>query len=248
MGGLACVQQTPDSCTVAAMRKISAFAVHLRQCLMGYERVVGYRRVSTDEQGESGAGLAAQTAMIEREVAARSWELVRIDEDVASGKTRAHRHGLDAALETVRAERCTLMVAKLDRLSRSLIDFALLMADAQRKRWNLVALDLGVDLSTPAGEFLASVMASAAQWERRIIGQRTSDALQAKKAAGKVLGRPDRSTLDTISYVAKRRTEGASYNAIARELDGMGIPPAQGGRRWYASSVRVVEQRASVQP
>jgi hypothetical protein len=53
---------------------------------------------------------------------------------------------------------------------------------SQHPGWNLVALDLGVDLSTPSGEFLASVMASAAQWERRIIGQRTKEALAVKKA------------------------------------------------------------------
>jgi DNA invertase Pin-like site-specific DNA recombinase len=55
-------------------------------------------------------------------------------------------------------------VAKLDRLSRSLIDFAGLLEQARREYWNLVALDVGVDLPTPSGEFLASVMASAAQW------------------------------------------------------------------------------------
>ena len=56
----------------------------------------------------------------------------------------------------------------------------------------MVALDLGIDMSTPAGEFLASVMASAAQWERRIIGVRTREALAAKRAAGVRLGRPPR--------------------------------------------------------
>jgi DNA invertase Pin-like site-specific DNA recombinase len=56
----------------------------------------------------------------------------------------------------------------------------------------VVALDLGVDLSTPAGEFLANVMASAAQWERRIIGQRTKDALAEKRAQGIRIGRRHR--------------------------------------------------------
>jgi len=82
------------------------------------------------------------------------------------------------------------MVSKLDRLSRSLLDFAGLMHRAQVGGWNVVALDLGIDLATPAGEFMASVMASAAQWERRIIGQRTRDALAVRKAEGHRLGRP----------------------------------------------------------
>jgi DNA invertase Pin-like site-specific DNA recombinase len=73
-------------------------------------------------------------------------------------------------------------VAKLDRLSRLLKDFATLMERGQKKGWNLVACDLGIDLSTPSGEFMANVMGSAAQWERKLIGQRTRDALAAKRA------------------------------------------------------------------
>jgi hypothetical protein len=60
-----------------------------------------------------------------------------------------------------------------DWLSRSLANFAGLMAQAQREWWHLIALDLGIDLSTPAGEFMANVMSWAAQWERRITGQHT---------------------------------------------------------------------------
>src|SRR6202051_2945002 len=88
-------------------------------------------------------------------------------EDALSGKS-LDRPGLAAALAAVEAgEAAGIVVAKLDRLSRSLKDFADLMARAQASGWNLVALDLGVDLSTPSGEFMAGVMASAAQWERR---------------------------------------------------------------------------------
>ena len=141
------------------------------------DRVVGYVRVSTEEQGQSGAGLAAQRRAIKAECERRGWQLVRIEEDVLSGRT-LNRPGLNSALEACRSgEVSGIVVAKLDRLSRSLVDFAGLLAEAQSKGFNVVALDLGVDLSTPAGEFLASVMASAAQWERRIIGQRTKDAL-----------------------------------------------------------------------
>jgi DNA invertase Pin-like site-specific DNA recombinase len=83
-----------------------------------------------------------------------------------------------AALAAVESgDASAIVVAKLDRLSRSLVDFAFVMARAQVGHWNLVALDLGIDLSTAAGEFMANVMASAAQWERRMIGQRTRDAL-----------------------------------------------------------------------
>jgi DNA invertase Pin-like site-specific DNA recombinase len=81
-----------------------------------------------------------------------------------------------------------VMVAKLDRLSRSLAEFAGLLEDARGLRCR--GARLGVDLSTPAGQFLTNVMASAAQWERRIIGQRTQTALAEKRAQRIRIGRP----------------------------------------------------------
>jgi DNA invertase Pin-like site-specific DNA recombinase len=106
-----------------------------------------------------------------------------------------------------------------------------------------VALDLGIDLSTPAGEFLASVMASAAQWERRIIGQRTREGLAAKRAAGVALGRPRSLPADVVQRIVGEKAAGASLSAIARALNEDGTPTAQGGARWYASTVRAVLSR-----
>ncbi|NUS73998.1 MAG: recombinase family protein [Corynebacteriales bacterium] len=207
------------------------------------EVVVGYIRVSTEEQGDSGAGLAAQEASIRQDITRRGWQLLEIYTDVASGKSRAQRAGLDAAIDAVTTRRAgTLMVAKLDRLSRSLVDFATITGEAHKHGWNLVALDLGVDLSTPAGEFLANVMASAAQWERRIIGQRTSDALQAKKAAGVKLGRPSHVSPETLTFILEQRAKKISYAHIADFLNAQGVATAQGGTRWHASSVRSVER------
>lgn len=152
--------------------------------------MVGYIRVSTDDQADSGLGLGSQRAAVAAEAERRGWIMLAVHEDALSGKT-LDRPGLAAALAAVESgEAAGIVVAKLDRLSRSLKDFANLMARAQVGKWNLVALDLGVDLSTPAGEFMAGVMASAAQWERRIIGQRTRDALAIKRSQGVPLGRP----------------------------------------------------------
>jgi len=201
---------------------------------------VGYLRVSTDEQAASGAGLDAQRTAIEAEAARRGWDLAEIYVDAgASGKTLAGRTALADALADVRSGRAgTLIVAKLDRLSRSLLDFATLMEGAQREGWNLVALDLGIDLSTPAGEFLASVMASAAQWERRIIGQRTKDALAARKAAGVRLGRPQALDLAVVRDIVIARRDGRTLTAIANDLTERHVPTARGGHRWYPSTIR----------
>ncbi len=78
-----------------------------------------------------------------------------------------------------------MVVAKLDRLSRSVVDAGRLLEEARKGRFNIVALDLGLDLSTPTGELVANVLAAVAQWERRMIGLRTSEALQVKMAASR---------------------------------------------------------------
>lgn len=209
--------------------------------------VVGYARVSTAEQGESGLGLAAQRKAIRAEARRRGWTVLAIHEDTAaSGKSMAGRPGLDAALVDVTSGgAAALVVAKLDRLSRSLLDFASLMAQSQKRGWALVALDLGVDTTTPAGEFLANVLASAAQWERRIIGQRTKDALAVKKAQGVRLGRPVGVPLEVSERLAALRAEGKSFQAIADALNEDGVATGGGGRQWYPSSVRAVLLRVA---
>jgi DNA invertase Pin-like site-specific DNA recombinase len=204
--------------------------------------VVGYVRVSTNEQADSGLGMAAQRAAIEAECARRGWTCVAVHEDAgASGKSLDGREGLSAALKAVRGhEAAALVVAKLDRLSRSLADFAGLMTQAKRDGWNLVALDLGIDLDTASGEFMANVMASAAQWERRVIGQRTADALAVQRARGVRLGRPPVLPGVVVSRIVGARKAGSGWSEIARALNADAVPTAQGGARWYPSTVRHV--------
>lgn len=119
----------------------------------------------TEEQAESGAGLAAQRSAITAECARRGWKLTAIYEDAAaSGKGITGRLGLQAALEDIERGRAeALVVAKLDRLSRSLLDFATLMERSQRQSWALVALDLGVDTTTLQGELMATVSGTASR-------------------------------------------------------------------------------------
>jgi DNA invertase Pin-like site-specific DNA recombinase len=154
-------------------------------------QVIGYVRVSTEEQSTSGAGLAAQRAAIEAECLHRGWHLIEVIEDAGFSAKDMKRPGVKVALETLeQGDACALVVAKLDRLSRSMIDFTTVMATASKQGWALVALDCAVDTSTPAGEAMANVLATFAQFERRLIGQRTREALAAKRASGVRLGRP----------------------------------------------------------
>jgi DNA invertase Pin-like site-specific DNA recombinase len=204
------------------------------------EKVVGYVRVSTDEQGLNGAGLDAQRAAIEAECERRGWKLVRIEEDVLSGRS-LNRPGLQRAIDSCQdGSVAGVLVAKLDRPSRSLIDFAGLLEQARREGWNLVALDLGVDLSSPSGEFLASVMASAAQWERRIIGQRTKEALAVKKALGVRLGRPASIPEKLAKRIRRMRATGMTLQAICDTLNTEQVPTPRGGRIWRPTSLRAV--------
>lgn len=204
--------------------------------------VVGYLRVSTDEQADSGAGLAAQRIAIEREADRRGWQLLSVEVDAgASGKSLNGRPALATALAAVRrGDADVLLVAKLDRLSRSLLDFAALMAQSKAEGWALVALDLGVDTSTPSGEFMAGVMASAAQWERRIIGQRTKDALAARRAQGVRLGNARTIPPKVLKRIVRERGAGKSLPAIARGLTADGVPTARGGAVWSHSTVQYV--------
>ena len=208
----------------------------------GPSRAVGYIRVSTDDQAdeERAAGLEAQRAAIRGECHRRGWQLLAIEEDAGiSGSSMRSRPALQRALGSVEGgEASILCVAKLDRLSRSLIDAAGILARAQRCGWQLVVLDLGLDLTTAAGELVAHVVASAAQYERRMIGQRTRDALAVKRAQGVRLGRPRRVPDDVVRHISARRAEGASYPVIAAELNAGGVPTAQGGRSWHPATVR----------
>ena len=211
-------------------------------------KVIGYVRVSTDEQADSGAGLEAQRTAILAEAERRGWsecDLTFIEDAGYSGKD-LYRPGIEAALDTLRHHRAdALVVSKLDRLSRSMLDFAGLMDRSTREGWALVALDLGVDTTTPQGEMVAAVMAVFAQFERRLIGQRTKDALAAKKAAGVRLGHPVLIPDEVVARIVAARSSGATLKAIVDSLNHDGVPTALGGGGWQVSTIQRALRRAS---
>lgn len=202
---------------------------------------IAYLRVSTSEQADSRAGIEAQRAAIVAEAQRRGWTELRFIEDAGhSGKT-TKRPGLAVALEALkRGEATGLVVSKMDRLSRSLLDFVQIMDVAQRQGWALIALDCPVDPSTPTGEAMASIVATFAQLERRLIGQRTREALAAKRAAGVRLGRPRELPDGVVARISTARQAGESLRAIAARLNDDGVPTAHGGASWHASTVRAV--------
>jgi resolvase-like protein/recombinase len=154
-------------------------------------------------------------------------------------------------LANVRSERSTLdhEVELLETAERELERLLKLHADgdatAQKQNWAFVALDCAVDTSTPAGEAMAHVLATFGQFERRLIGQRTKEALVAKKAAGIRLGRPPTIPQSVVRRIQRLRSRGMSLRAIAEELNETRVATAQGGKQWYAATVRHVLLRTS---
>jgi DNA invertase Pin-like site-specific DNA recombinase len=111
------------------------------------------------------------------------------------------------------------------------------------KGWAVVALDIGVDTTTPNGELIANVMATFAQFERRLIGQRTKDALAVKRQEGVQLGRPRVLGVRTLRRIDRLRSKGFSYREIADALNASGTATAHGGKQWYPATVRKIALR-----
>ncbi|WP_454115252.1 recombinase family protein [Microbacterium lacticum] len=207
--------------------------------------MIGYLRVSTEEQANSGLGLEAQRETIQRYADAHDWDVVWYEDAGLSAKS-LDRPQLQAALDrldtsTSRRDVDGIVVAKLDRLSRSVVDFAGVLDLARARKWALVAIDLGVDTSTPTGELVANVMMSVAQWERRVIGERTSAAMQAAKRAGRHMGRV--STLPEVTrarLLALRATH--TLVATADALNAEGLTTATGAL-WTENTVCKAHKR-----
>jgi DNA invertase Pin-like site-specific DNA recombinase len=213
-----------------------------RRDLTGPPRVVLYTRVSTGEQADSGAGLAAQESQLRAETERRGWLVVGLLSDAgASGSSMRKRPALADALALVdHGQGDVLAVAKLDRLSRSVLDFAQLMVRARDLGWGLVALDLGVDTTTTSGRLVANVMVSVAEWERDIIGQRTREGLAERRAAGVRLGGPQMVPAPIVARIVRGRRAGCTVRGIAAGLTAEGVPTARGGTVWASSSVQAV--------
>jgi DNA invertase Pin-like site-specific DNA recombinase len=201
--------------------------------------LVPYRRVSTREQADFGAGLPAQKTAITHALLyhgqqALTWDCV---DRGKSGKD-LNRPNLTQALSLVEQGLAGgIIVSKLDRLSRSLLDFAQLMARAENGGWNIVALDLGVDLRKPEGKALAGLLAIFAEWERNVIVKRTLDGLAEKRSEGVVFGRRRAIDDDLLVAITGMYVSEGSYSAVARWLNDAGTPTAQGGKAWYPATI-----------
>jgi DNA invertase Pin-like site-specific DNA recombinase len=215
------------------------------------DRAVAYLRVSTQRQQRSGLGIEAQRPAIECFAAAEGLTLISEYTEAETGKgadALDRRPQLAAALAAARAAKCFVLVSKLDRLSRDVAFVAGLMA----QRVPFIVAELGRD----ADPFMLHLFAALAEKERRLISERTSAALQAKRAAGATLGNPanlNRAGLagrmvqvraaDEFaarllpSLVAVRKAGASTLAEIAAALNERGVSSASGGK-WHRSAVR----------
>jgi len=204
-------------------------------------RVLGYARVSTKKQKDSGLGIKAQTDALESASARLGWDLVGIVKDEAISGKNLDRPGLLELLSRVGPERIdAVAVAKLDRLTRSLVGLADLIDWGKRNNLGLIALDLGLDTSTDTGRLVGRIMASVGEWERDRISERTLAAMAVHREQDAKMGRGGvRSSNPALAArIRAERAAGMSWQKIASRLNTESVPTVRGGALWRVSAVQ----------
>jgi DNA invertase Pin-like site-specific DNA recombinase len=209
-------------------------------------KALGYLRVSTEEQALEGVSFDAQERAVRAEMVRREWEAIDVVREVGSAKdmARPHLQGLLARLRASEAQ--VLVVARLDRLSRSTADFCALLDQANREGWQVLCLDPPVDMTSPFGKALAQMSAVFAELERALISQRTKDAIAAAKAAGTYKATESPVPMLVQERIARLRRAGWTWERIGRSLEEDGIMAPQGGpwpRRTLSRTFARVEAR-----
>ena len=223
-------------------------------------KVIGYCRVSTEEQQASGLGLESQIDKVKAYADLYDLEIVDIITDAASGKN-LNREGLQTALNMLKkGEADGLVIAKLDRLTRSVKDMGDLLESYFSKQFSLFVVVEQIDTSTASGRMMINILMSVAQWERETIGERTKDALAAKRKRGEKTGGdiPYGFNVDANKHLVKNKAEqkaialirelkvkGYSLRAIAKELEAKGYRTKRGQATWNPKTVNMILKRAA---
>lgn len=218
-------------------------------------KYVTYYRVSTKRQGESKLGLEAQEGAIKNYLSFNYGEVIGSFTEIESGKND-DRQELQKALKMCRQYNATLLIAKLDRLSRKVSFVSALMDSGAKFR----AVD-----NPEANELTIHILASMAQHERQMISTRIKEALQKTKERGTKLGNPknlsntskgrqigtkvskqkaDKYAIETYEIIEPLLSEGYSYTKIALEFNKRGLLTARGLiGSWTARSIKNIIER-----
>jgi DNA invertase Pin-like site-specific DNA recombinase len=223
------------------------------------EVAISYIRVSSEEQADSGLGLEAQRQRIAAYCSMKGLHLAEVFEDpgVSGGKPLASRPAASKLLAAAKKGKSFVIVAKLDRLFRSVADAANVIADFDKKGIRLVAIAENFDMSSPFGRAMAQMASVFAELERAMIRERTRSAMNVKRSRGeRISGHPpygsdfgadgrlisnDREQ-SIISRMRQLRAEGMSFRGIASRLDSEGVLPKR-GRRWDHTTIKSILKR-----
>ena len=218
-------------------------------------RVVGYVRVSREEQAAEGVSLAVQADKVRMFAALHDLELVDVVSDPGASAKSLDRPGLTRVLALLDSGEVEgVVVAKLDRLTRSVADLARLLDGyfGERAGKQLFSVSDSIDTRTAAGRLVLNVLMSVAQWERETICERTQSAIDHKRSRGERVGKVpygfdlggdgkalienprEQEALGLIRELARVHTP---LRKIAEKLTAAGYPPKGGASRWAASSL-----------
>lgn len=223
--------------------------------------VVGYIRVSTNEQAENGVSLDAQAAKIRGYCKLNNLRCVEVVRDNGFSAKDLKRPGLARILTELQGEGRRfdgIVVTKLDRLTRSVRDMVRLTDLADTHKVALVSIQEAVDTGTATGQLFRTIVTSISEWERGVIGERTREALSYKRRHGERIGAlPYGFTLaddgkhlvpvpaegKVLAQIGRERAKGDSYGRIADGLNADRVP-TKGGSQWHAATVRSVLETA----
>ena len=198
---------------------------------------VGYVRVSTERQADSGLSIEAQQEKVRALATVHDVELFDVVIDAGQSAKSLDRPGWKRIMAMVdRREVGAVLVAKLDRCTRSLVDLGRLLDTFGRRQVALVSAAESLDTSTANGRFTVGILGLVASWEREVVGERTSAALQVLKAQGRATGgtapygyrfvdgrrEVDHAEQATLAAIAAHRTAGLSWAKVAAELNAAG--------------------------
>lgn len=205
---------------------------------------VGYVRVSTEKQADFGVSLEAQTAKIRAMAVVQGAALVDILVDAGESAKSLNRPGMAQLLALVDAGAVdTVIIAKLDRLTRSVADLAELLKRFERRGVSLVSVADSLDTRSAAGRLVLNIMVSVSQWEREAIGERTRDAMRHKRDKGERVGtlpfgarlaadgvqlEADEAEQALLSRMRTLKADGLSTRRIAAEMNRVGCTTRRG--------------------
>lgn len=221
-------------------------------------KTIGYVRVSTDKQAEQGVSLEAQEAKIRAMATVHGSEVSEVIVDGGESAKTLNRPGMAKLLAVVDAGAVkVVIVAKLDRLTRSVKDLCELLERFERRGVSLVSVAESLDTGSAAGRLVLNIMTAVSQWEREAIGERTRDALRHKRSQGQRIGNipfgsrlasdgehlePDTAEQAALSEIHGLRNDGATLRGIAAALNHKGHRTRR-GTAWRLESVaRVLKQ------